>query len=98
MLLLQIKQNELLSMLPELCFGSYNPLHRQSLQAQNLPLPPQELGDGIWLMDLKYLYEKNQNNLLQLGVGLRGRDHGGKINNVQYKSNQNCHYKSCPVK
>jgi hypothetical protein len=26
--------------------------------------------------------------------GLRGRDDGGNVNNVQYKSNQNCHYES----
>jgi hypothetical protein len=29
-----------------------------------------------------------------VGRGLRGRDDGGNVNNVQYKSNQNCHYKS----
>jgi hypothetical protein len=29
-----------------------------------------------------------------LGKGLRGRDDGGNVNNVQYKSNRNCHYKS----
>jgi hypothetical protein len=30
------------------------------------------------------------------GVGkeLRGRDNGGDVNNVQYKSNQSCHYES----
>jgi hypothetical protein len=27
-----------------------------------------------------------------VGKGLRGRDNGGNVNNVQYKSNQNCHY------
>jgi hypothetical protein len=26
--------------------------------------------------------------------GLRGRDNVGNVNNVQYKSNQNCHYES----
>jgi hypothetical protein len=26
--------------------------------------------------------------------GLRGRDDGGNINNVQFKSNLNCHYES----
>jgi hypothetical protein len=26
------------------------------------------------------------------GGGLRGRDEGGNVNNVQYKYNQNCHY------
>jgi hypothetical protein len=26
--------------------------------------------------------------------GLRWRDEGSNVNNVQYKSNQNCHYKS----
>jgi hypothetical protein len=29
-----------------------------------------------------------------IGRGLRGRDDGGNVNNVQYKSNQNCHYES----
>jgi hypothetical protein len=27
---------------------------------------------------------------------LRGRDDGGNVNNVQYKSNENCHYESLP--
>jgi hypothetical protein len=31
-----------------------------------------------------------------VGRGLRGRDHGGNVNNVQYKSNQNCHCNSPP--
>jgi hypothetical protein len=31
------------------------------------------------------------------GRKLRGRDDGGNVNNVQYKSNQNCHYESPPV-
>jgi hypothetical protein len=32
------------------------------------------------------------------GVGrrLRGRHDEGNVNNVQYKSNQNCHYESLP--
>jgi hypothetical protein len=29
------------------------------------------------------------------GMGLRGRNNGGNITNVQYKSNWNCHYE-CP--
>jgi hypothetical protein len=29
------------------------------------------------------------------GRELRGRDGGDNVNNIQYKSNQNCHYK-CP--
>jgi hypothetical protein len=29
-----------------------------------------------------------------VGKALRGRDDGGNINNVQYKSNQNCHDES----
>jgi hypothetical protein len=28
-----------------------------------------------------------------VGRGLRGRDNGGNVTNVQYKCNQNCHYK-----
>jgi hypothetical protein len=30
-----------------------------------------------------------------VGRGLRRRDDGGNVNNIQYKSNQNCYYK-CP--
>jgi hypothetical protein len=33
-----------------------------------------------------------------VGRGLRGRDDGGNVNNVQYKSNQNCHYEFPPAK
>jgi hypothetical protein len=29
---------------------------------------------------------------------LRGRNDGGNVNNVQYKSNWNCHYESSPIK
>jgi hypothetical protein len=29
-----------------------------------------------------------------VGRGLKGRDDGGNVNNVQYKSNWNCHYRS----
>jgi hypothetical protein len=29
-----------------------------------------------------------------VGRGLRGKDDGGNVNNVQHKSNQNCHYES----
>jgi hypothetical protein len=29
-----------------------------------------------------------------VGRGLRGRDDGSNVNNVQYKCNQNCHYES----
>jgi hypothetical protein len=32
-----------------------------------------------------------------VGSGLRGRDDEGSVTNVQYKSNQNCHYESSPV-
>jgi hypothetical protein len=31
------------------------------------------------------------------GRGLRGRDDGGNVNNVQYKSTLNFHYESPPV-
>jgi hypothetical protein len=31
-----------------------------------------------------------------MGRKLRGRDGGGSVNNVQYKTNQNCHYKPPP--
>jgi hypothetical protein len=29
--------------------------------------------------------------LSEVGRGLRGRDNGDNVNNVQYKFNQNCH-------
>jgi hypothetical protein len=29
-----------------------------------------------------------------MGRGLRGRDDGGKVNNVQYKINRNCLYET----
>jgi hypothetical protein len=31
-----------------------------------------------------------------VGRGFRGRDDGGDVNNVQYKTNQNCQYE-CPL-
>jgi hypothetical protein len=34
------------------------------------------------------------NALSGVGRGLRGRDDGSNVNNIQYKSNQNCHYES----
>jgi hypothetical protein len=35
--------------------------------------------------------------LSRMGRGLRGRDDGGNVNNVQYKPNWNCHYESPSV-
>jgi hypothetical protein len=35
--------------------------------------------------------------LSEVGRRLRGRDDEGNVNNVQYKSNQNCSYKFSPV-
>jgi hypothetical protein len=32
-----------------------------------------------------------------VGRGLMGRDDGGSVTNVQYKSNWNCHYEIPPV-
>jgi hypothetical protein len=32
-----------------------------------------------------------------VGRGLRGRDDGGNVTNVQYKCNHNCHYKYPPI-
>jgi hypothetical protein len=29
-----------------------------------------------------------------VGRGLRGKDYGGNVNNVQYKSDWNCHFES----
>jgi hypothetical protein len=34
--------------------------------------------------------------LSKVGRGWRGRDNGGNVTNVQYKSNQNCNYETHP--
>jgi hypothetical protein len=57
--------------------------------------------DGIWLMDFIHLFETELKKPLAIslsGVGskLIGRDNGGNVNNEQYKTNQNCYYKSLP--
>jgi hypothetical protein len=43
-------------------------------------------------MDFMYLYEMRKLAIALSGVGrrLRGRDDGGNVTNVQYKSIQNC--------
>jgi hypothetical protein len=48
---------------------------------------------GRWTSDT-YMKQKKPLAIALSGVGrgLRGRDNGGNANNVQYKSNQNCHY------
>jgi hypothetical protein len=47
-------------------------------------------------MDFIYLYERAKNPLsivlCGVGRGLKGRDDGGNVKNVQYKFNWNCHY------
>jgi hypothetical protein len=47
-------------------------------------------------VDFIYLYEITKKPLTialsGVGRGLRGRDDGGNVNNIQCKSNQNCHY------
>jgi hypothetical protein len=52
----------------------------------------------MWLMD--FIYEIEQRhffNCFKSGrEGLRGRDYGGDLTNVQYKLNWNCHYE-CPL-
>jgi hypothetical protein len=49
-------------------------------------------------MNFIYLYKIELRNLANalsgVGRGLRWRDDGGNINNVQHKSNWNCHYES----
>jgi hypothetical protein len=56
-------------------------------------------GDSVWLIDFIYLYETELKKppataLSEVGRGLRGRDNGGNVNSVQYRSNWNCHYES----
>jgi hypothetical protein len=59
-----------------------------------------DYGDGIWQMDFIYLYEiklRNSCNCFKwVGRG-RGRNDGGKVNNVHCKSNQNYQYESIHV-
>jgi hypothetical protein len=45
----------------------------------------------MWFRGFMYLYEIEIGKILQKwgGRGLRGRDDGSKVTNVQYKSNQN---------
>jgi hypothetical protein len=31
-----------------------------------------------------------------VGRGLKGKDNGGNVNNIQYKSDWNCHFRSPP--
>jgi hypothetical protein len=47
-------------------------------------------------MNFIYLYETEPLAIALNGVGrgLRGRDDGDNVNDVQYKTNQNCHYES----
>jgi hypothetical protein len=49
-------------------------------------------------MDFIYLYERELKTSCNCfgwgGEGLRGRDNGGNVNNVQCKSDWNCHFKS----
>jgi hypothetical protein len=56
-------------------------------------------GEDIWLIDFIYLYEIEQATVLS-GVrrGLRRRDNGGELTNVQYKLIWNCHYEFPPRK
>jgi hypothetical protein len=49
-------------------------------------------------MDFIYLYETELENLAialrGMGRGLKERDDGDNVTNVQYNSNQNCHYET----
>jgi hypothetical protein len=51
---------------------------------------------------MSYTYRNKTKKPLAIALGgvgrrLRGRDDGDDVTNVQYKSNQNCHYESSPV-
>jgi hypothetical protein len=53
-------------------------------------------------MDFIYLYETELKKPLAialggLGRGLKGRENGVNVNNVQHKSDWNCHLESPPV-
>jgi hypothetical protein len=53
-------------------------------------------------MEFIYLYETELEKSLAIalsgvGMGLRERDDGGNVSNVQHKCNQNCHYETPPV-
>jgi hypothetical protein len=51
-------------------------------------------------MDFKYLYETTKKPLAialsGMGKEQKRRDNRGNVNNVQYKCNWNCHYKTPP--
>jgi hypothetical protein len=52
-------------------------------------------------MDFIYLHETELRKSLAIALSwvvrrLRGRDDGGNVNNIQYKSIRNCHYESLP--
>jgi hypothetical protein len=49
---------------------------------------------GIWTSYNIWNRTKKSLSIALSGAGreLRGRDKGGNVTNVQYKSNQNCHY------
>jgi hypothetical protein len=59
--------------------------------------------EGEGRLRWQYTYMKSNRTKKPLaialsGVGreLKGRDDGGNVTNVQYKSNRNCHYESPP--
>jgi hypothetical protein len=51
--------------------------------------------DGLHILIMNKTKKPLAIALSWAGRGLRGRDHRGDLPNVQYKSNQNCHYE-CP--
>jgi hypothetical protein len=54
-------------------------------------------GEGTWLVDFIYLHEIKKSLAIAVsgaGKGLRGRDGGGNLTNVQCKPIWNCHNES----
>jgi hypothetical protein len=53
------------------------------------------MADGLHISKWNRTKKPLEITLSGVGRELKGRGDGGNVNNVQYKSNQNCYYK-CP--
>jgi hypothetical protein len=52
------------------------------------------MADGLHIPIWNRNKKPRASALSGVGRGLKGRDNGGNVTNIQYKSNQNCHYDS----